>query len=109
METPVLNAFFVTETVPAVGMDATVCYVTDRVSTTIVGVPNAKTVETWDGKRVVGWTFVEGQEMFFDDTPLLSVWTLRKNGRWIAKGSPMERGATHLLVGVKDDYRDPSF
>lgn len=107
-----LNAFFVTTTAPEVGMDATVCYVTDRVSTQIVGVSaSGKSVTTWDGKAKVGWTYnvpTEG-DMFFDDSPALITWTLRKNGRWIAKGQPMERYATHLLVGVKDDYRDPSF
>lgn len=104
-----LNQFFVTDTKPEVGMDATVLYVTDRVSTKIVGVPNARTVEVWDGERVVGWTMPEdGGELFYDETPLLSVYTLRKNGRWVAKGQPL-RGGTALLVGVKDDYRDPSF
>jgi hypothetical protein len=104
-----LNAFFVTATAPEVGMDATVCYVTDRVSTKITHVSeNGKTVLTWDGKAVKGWTW-NGAEMVFDDSPEYRTWTLRKNGRWIVKGQPMERGATHLLVGVKDDYRDPSF
>jgi len=106
-----LNAFFVTETAPEVGMDATVCYVTDRVSTKITAVSTSgKQVTTWDGKAVIGWCFSpEGEEMWFDKSPAEVVWTLRKNGRWIAKGQPMERYATHLLVGVKDDYRDPSF
>jgi hypothetical protein len=108
----VLNSFFVTKTTPEVGMDATVCYVTDRVSTKIVAVSKSgREVTTWDGTAKVGWVYnvpTEG-DMFFDESPEYRVWTLRKNGRWIVKGQPMERYATHLLVGVKDDYRDPSF
>jgi hypothetical protein len=106
-----LNAFFVTETAPEVGMDATVCYVTDRVPTKIVAVSKSgREVTTWDGKAVKGWGFSpEGEELWFDDSPEYRVWTLRKNGRWIVKGQPMERYATHLLVGVADSYRDPSF
>jgi hypothetical protein len=103
-----LNSFFVTETAPEVGMDATVLYVTDRVSTKIVAVSaSGKEVTTWDGKAVKGWTW-NGAEMVFDDSPEYRFWTLRKDGRWIVKGHPL-RNSTALLVGVKDDYRDPSF
>lgn len=105
-----LNSFFVTDTVPEVGMDATVCYVGDRVSTKITAVSKSgKSVTTWDGKAVIGWTIRANGEMYFNAGRDERTWTLRKNGRWIVKGQPMERYATHLLVGVKDDYRDPSF
>jgi hypothetical protein len=106
-----LNAYFVTETAPEVGMDATVLYVTDRVPTTIVAVSKSgKTVTTWDGKAKIGWTYnvpTEG-DMFFDESPKTYDYTLRDNGRWVAKGQP-KRGGTALLVGVSDSYRDPSF
>lgn len=105
-----LNQFFVTTTTPEVDMDATVLYVTDRVSTKIVAVSKSgKSVTTWDGKAVKGWVWSEEKgDLVFDESPAERVFTLRDNGRWVEKGQP-KRGGTALLVGVKDDYRDPSF
>jgi hypothetical protein len=104
-----LNAYFRTTTAPEVGMDATELFVTDRYATKIVAVaPSGKQLTTWDGKRLKGWVFdPESGELVWDESPAEVVWTLRKNGRWVTKGQPMN--GTGLLVGVSNDYRDPSF
>jgi hypothetical protein len=104
-----LNAYFRTNTAPEVGMDATITYVTDRVPTTIVAVSaSGKAVTVWDGKAVKGWGWSpEAEELFFDDSPEHRVFTLRKNGRYVEKGQ--DQKGTGLLIGVKDEYRDPSF
>lgn len=51
-----------------------------------------------------------GQVVVFErdyDAPL-EVYTLRKNGRWVRQGAPVNSRAS-LTVGVRSFYRDPSF
>ena len=71
---------------PEVGMPMTVCMWSDRVVYTITEVksPTRFIVE--------GCTAV----------------TLRKNGQWRFEGETM-RGGAGVMVGMADEYRDPSF
>lgn len=42
------------------------------------------------------------------DAPI-KVYSLRNNGRWIAKGAPANARGNSLTVGTRSYYRDPSF
>jgi hypothetical protein len=42
------------------------------------------------------------------DAPI-HVYSLRANGRWIAKGAPAHSRGASLTIGRRDYYRDPSF
>lgn len=42
------------------------------------------------------------------DAPI-KVYSLRKNGRWIAKGAPANARGSSLTIGHRRYYRDPSF
>ena len=94
-------------------MGATMLYWSDRNACTITAVsPSGKSIEVKQdiATRIDKNGMSDSQEYSYEPNrnakPL--TFTLRKNGKWVQKGSPMNAG-THLLVGKRDQYYDYSF
>lgn len=97
---------------PQVGMGATIGHWTDRTACTIIGVSASGRevrVREDNAKRIDKNGMSECQD--YEYSPNLdgcvSTFTLRKNGRYVQKGSDM-RG-TSLWVGHRRQYYDYSF
>lgn len=92
---------------PEVGMGATVLMYSDRYAATITEV-NGKTLKCRRDK-VTGSGPMGHQEWACEYNPngREETYTLRKNGRWVLKGEPLD--ARSLLIGEKDEYRDWEF
>ena len=101
---------------PKVGDGATILYWTDRRAYTIVEVgkrpgQNGNYVILQRDKA----TPAEGEKWpvtQYDYAPdpngAKQVFTKRRNGQWIADGSPM-KGGTRAALGYRNEYTDPSF
>lgn len=97
---------------PIVGMGATVLGWTDRTPATVIEVSAS-------GKRVVlqdddfrrtdtnGMSDAQSYEYERNPRGRKRVFTLRKNGRWVAQGQPMTGSAA--LIGKRERYYDFSF
>jgi hypothetical protein len=97
---------------PEVGMGATICYWTDRHAGTIIAVSaSGREVKVQVDKAVAKHKniFTETQDYEYSPNPEGSIYTftLRKNGRYVEKGSSMK--GTKLWVGDRREYYDPSF
>ena len=100
------------EPVPAVGMGATILRWTDRAAATIVEVsPSGKSLKV-KGDRSIrtddnGMSDAQSYryEPIEDIRPI--TYTLRKNGRWVRQGDPMN--GESLAIGIRDTYHDYSF
>lgn len=101
---------------PTVGMGATMLYASDRSPCTIIKVSKlGKSVvviyddyKGVDGKvEIIPASKEKIEEAIKNDRGL--EYTLRKNGRWILKGSDMNSQSTALLIGYRDYYYDLSF
>lgn len=104
-----------TQPVPVVGMGATILYWTDRRACTIIDVtPKARevTVRPDIATRIDdGPHLSEHQEYTYSPASLGSgtrTFRLRKDGTYVEVGDPL-RGGTRLVIGVRDEYEDPSF
>lgn len=94
-------------------MGATMLCWSDRHACTITAVsPSGKSIEV---KRDIATRtdkngMSESQDYSYKPNPNApaQTFTLRKNGKWVAKGSTMNAG-THLLIGKRDQYYDCSF
>lgn len=97
---------------PHVGQGATICLWSDRHAATVVAVPNDRTVVVRQdhAERVDSNGFSETQVYRYSPSPTTKTetFTLRKNGRWIAKGQKM-RGGVRLGLGHRDEHYDFSF
>ncbi len=98
---------------PAVGDAATIIQWTDRQPATVVAVSaSGKTVHVqWDkARRVDNYGMSDCQVYEYERNPegCIDVFTLRKNGRWVAKGSALHSGQG-LLIGRREKYHDFSF
>lgn len=98
---------------PEVGMGATVLMWSDRRAGTISRVsPSKKTLWFQSDKatRVDTNGMSDAQAYEYERQPDApeAEYTLRKNGRWVRKGSPM-KGSGSLLIGVRDEHYDYSF
>lgn len=94
-----------------VGDGATVYYWSDRHAATIVGIKGRSVFVQEDiAKRIDKGGMSEMQEYEYSPNPnaVVQEFTLRKNGRWIKKGEPQNRG-TALGIGVRRQYYDFSF
>ena len=101
-------------------MGITFLYFTDREPGTIVKVEkNGKLIMVMHddatftpGKDGLGYGQTDSQRGKWTFTPCTTgvseAFTLRKNGRWVRKGSPMKDG-TSIRIGDRDKYYDPSF
>lgn len=99
--------------VPEVGMGATICYWTDRNAATVVAVSESGKQVTVQRDKATrkdnnGMSDCQQYEYERDPNGRLSVFTLRRNGKWVDKGSPMNSGAC-LSLGRRDEHYDYSF
>jgi hypothetical protein len=101
-------------TTPEVGMGATIYAGSDSYPATVSRVsPSGKTI--WvkkDKKMVTGGTFEEGNVTFVtlpDEEAEERQYSLRSNGYWLAKGTPLHARYGHLSLGARSYHQDPSF
>jgi hypothetical protein len=98
---------------PEPGMGATELLWTDRHAGTITWVSaNGKRLR-WRRDKAIrtdsyGMSDVQSYRYEPDPNAVEVEFTLRKNGRWIQKGSPM-RGSGSLMLGTRREYYDYSF
>lgn len=94
-----------TETIKA-GTPATIPAGSDRYPAEVVAI-NGKSVFVQKVEVMVtdaeAGTFVTGERH-----GAIREYTLRSNGRWVAKGEPM-KGGSRVVLGRADYYMDPSF
>jgi hypothetical protein len=92
---------------PSIGLGVTEAVGSDRYPGTIVAVPSATRIIVQRDDVLVEQC---GVRVFTrrPDAPR-SIYTLRRNGRWVAKGVPMRAGYGRLAIGNRDYYLDPSF
>lgn len=97
-----------TNVAPVVGMGATILLYSDALAATIVEVgPRKVVVRTDKPVRRIGNS--EGDwETEQDPNGTRWTFTLRSNGRWVAKGEGPFSGA-RLMIGFRREYRDPTF
>ena len=96
---------------PEVGMGATETYYSDRQAGTIVRIVSPKAVEWVEDKatRTDKNGISESQDYTYEfGTGPATTFTLRKNGRWVRKGQGLRSG-NGLIIGIRDQYEDPSF
>lgn len=97
---------------PEVGMGATRTFWTDRRAGTITWVaPNGKSLR-WTGDKTTRTDsngMSDAQSYSYErGSGEGTLFTLRKNGAWVAKGAPM-RGSGSLIIGIRDEHYDYSF
>lgn len=102
-----------TEQTIQVGDGATICFVTDRYPATVVDVSESmKTVSIQqDISRPTKDSDYFGDQSHIierDEDAPVEVFTLRKNGCYVKKGSNTRYG-TRLVVGSRRRYTDPHF
>jgi hypothetical protein len=99
-------------TVPCVGMGATILGYSDRHAATVVHVENSKLIGVRQdtATRVDNNGMSENQEYVYEENLHASIqwFSLRKNGKWIREGEKLKNG-TVLLLGERDEYYDFSF
>lgn len=96
---------------PEVGMGATILGYTDRNACTIISVePKRITVQRDNAIRTDENGMSEIQRYDINPNPngVKSVFTLRKNGRWVRE-TESSNGGTYLLIGERQEYYDFSF
>lgn len=104
---------------PEVGMGATLCLWSDSHAYTITDVirfksgKNAGAIKAVIAQRDIakridknGMSESQDYEYTFDPTAKGTVFTLRKNGRYLAEGGD---GGTRLAIGFRREYYDYSF
>lgn len=103
-----------TATTPTVGMGATIYAGSDAYPATVSRVsPSGKTL--WvkkDEHMVVSGTWESGSVDYVTfENPAAEErqYTLRGNGRWMAKGTPANARYGHLSLGTRHYAQDPSF
>ena len=98
---------------PEIGMGATITWFTDRVAGTIIGIGRGgKLVKVQEDKatRTDSLGMSESQDWAYepDPTGMVTIFTLRRNGLWVAGGSEMT-GGPRLAIGHRSHYYDFSF
>lgn len=96
---------------PVVGMAATILSWSDRSPATVIAVKGASiTVQADNAKRTDNNGLSESQEYEYSRNPdgATHVYTRRRDGSYVRKGSKM-RGGPRLALGYRSKYRDPSF
>lgn len=79
--------------IPEVGMPCTVIYYSDRSAGTIIEVPSPKTI-------------VVQQDGLYHG---VKVFTFRKNGHWVQKGTTSRDWGTLCALGYRSDYYDMEY
>ena len=96
---------------PEVGMGATEIMWSDRHAGTISRIISPKSI-AWKQDRATGHGDGRTEPRTYtyerdDDCPE-TIFTQRKNGRWVRKGESLDTGSG-LLIGIRNEYYDPSF
>lgn len=98
---------------PEVGMGATGGAGSDCYPFTIVEVVSPKTIVVQADSAVMNSKGDYFGNQIWDITPNPNggkeTYTLRKNGRWILKGSPMTDHWSGISIGHRRRYEDPHF
>lgn len=102
-----------TPVIPEIGMGATSTVGSDRSPYTITAVsPSGKQITVQrDEVMIVNPDGLGNGDYVTMPNPKApeQVYTLRSNGRWIMKGSPMTAWWLAIYPGTRDYYRDPHF
>lgn len=98
---------------PEVGMGATICCWTDRHACTVVEVSRngrVVTVQRDKATRTDSYGMSDCQSYTYEADPSApaQVFTLRRNGRFVAEGCGMKDGNV-LSLGHRNEYHDYSF
>lgn len=101
---------------PVVGMPATFLSYTDRSPGTVIRIISEKCIEIDDCPcEVIGGPYEYGDSMEYEYLPKEitddsrgTLYTLRKNGDWVRKGTKLGQGGV-VMLGAREKYRDPSF
>lgn len=100
---------------PKVGMGATIVMYSDRYAATIVTIARVSGIDRVHVRedivtRIDNNGMSECQDYAYAPNPNapVQVFTLRNTGRYVKMRQPTN-GGTHLLIGVRDHYTDPSF
>lgn len=96
---------------PEIGMGATMLFYSDRHACTIVDVIGKSVFVQQDfAKRTDSNGMSDAQSYEYTPNPNAPIreFTLRKNGKYITKGSSMKHG-TQLAIGYRREYYDYSF
>lgn len=94
-----------------VGDPATVCYWSDRDPATVIEVKGKRVIVQLDSWKVVSGHINDGSaEYEYERNPegRIMVFSLRKNGRLVARGGNARSG-TGLGLGYRRHYYDPHF
>lgn len=94
---------------PEIGMGVTICMWSDRHAGTIVGMSRSGhrlAVQEDTATMIGGSAMSESQEYRYERNPdaRIQVFTRRKDGSYRELG-----GSTGLLLGYREEYRDPTF
>ncbi len=96
---------------PQIGMGATIIMATDRYAATIVEVTHCSVVIQQDySERTDRNGMSESQDWAYSPNRKArrETYSLRRHGRYVARGE-RTNGGTHLVIGERDHYIDPSF
>lgn len=96
---------------PEVGMGATIVMYTDLYPATIVEVTHSSvTIQEDVATRADKNGQSESQDYTYAANPgaRREVFSLRGTGRYVKRGQPTN-GGTHLVIGIREQYVDPSF
>lgn len=96
---------------PEVGMGATIVMYTDLYPATIVEVTHSSvTIQEDVATRTDKNGLSESQDYTYTTNPKArrEVFSLRDTGRYVKRGQPTN-GGTHLVIGTREQYVDPSF
>lgn len=92
-----------------VGMGATLNLWSDRRAMTVTRVITPKKIEVKQNEtRCLDW-YGSDYEILPELRDGAEVFTLRKNGTWVAEGQPKKYGSVTLTLGFRHHYIDPSF
>lgn len=97
---------------PEVGMGATIVLYSDTHAATICEIINSKTVAVKRDKAKVIHGDVFSADIKYEyernESAQPTIFTMRKGGVWISKGDSIRHGLK-LMLGVRQEYYDPSF
>ena len=105
---------------PTVGMPATFLSFTDRHAGTVSEIisPKKIRVERCDYKVTnevknygdnVEYEYLPRSVEELNEKPEGSIYTLRKNGKWIMQGASMDQTGLSVMLGAREEYYDPHF
>lgn len=101
-----------TKALANIGDGATIQGWSDRSAGTVIAATKTTvTIQMDTATPAEGYEYYGNQVHDFAANPqgLVRVFSVRKNGQLVVKGSPLGRGCTTAFIGSRNQYRDPSF